>query len=103
MFTSIAGFSKKGDMRYRIAIWACAGFFIAAFWALYAFAMPPGTISPVSPAVWALVRFSCPIVFASLYLHFGIQFYWVVLANAATYALLGLLLETLRQQPGHAN
>jgi hypothetical protein len=33
---------------------------------------------------------------------FGILFYWVILLNAATYALLGLVVESLRQKSNPA-
>jgi hypothetical protein len=45
-----------------------------------------------------LARLTCPVVFASFYFHFGFGFYyWVLLANAAVDALVGLIAETLRQ------
>jgi hypothetical protein len=91
-------------MKLRIAIWAGVGFLIAAGWAVYAFANP-GSIISAEPVVWTLVRLSCPIVFASVYFHFGVSLYWCLVANAATYALVGLVLETLRQQlhPAHSS
>src|ERR1035438_3331395 len=46
--------------------------------------------------ILTLARFTCPVVFAGSYFHFGLRFYWVLLANAATYALVGLIVETLR-------
>jgi len=45
---------------------------------------------------------TCPVVFASFHFHFGIKLYWVLLANAATYGLFGLAVESLRQQLNHA-
>jgi hypothetical protein len=42
-------------------------------------------------------------VFASFYFHFPIGVYWAILANAATYALIGLTVEALRRQLKHAN
>ncbi len=91
-------------MRFRVAIWAGTGFLIAACWAVYAFATP-GYMIPSEPIVWTLVRLSCPIVFASVHFHFGVSLYWCLVANAATYALVGLLLETIRQQlhPAHSS
>jgi hypothetical protein len=85
-------------MKYRIAMWASAGFLVAGFWALYALATTPPSFIFVSPLM-ALVRLTCPIAFLSSY---PIRFYWVLLANAATYALAGLIVETLRQQLSHA-
>jgi hypothetical protein len=76
-------------------MWASAGFLVAGCWALYAYAAAPGQITGI---VWTLIRLSCPVVQAGFYFHFGIKLYWVLLANAATYALVGLLVETLRQQ-----
>jgi hypothetical protein len=32
------------------------------------------------------------------YFHHGVSVYWVLLANAATYALIGLIVEGLRSQ-----
>jgi hypothetical protein len=43
-----------------------------------------------------------PVVFIGSYFHFGMSFYLVILANAATYALVGLVVETLRQRLHHA-
>jgi hypothetical protein len=45
---------------------------------------------------------TCPVVFASFHFHFGIKLYRVLLANAATYGLFGLAVESLRQQLNHA-
>lgn len=90
-------------MKYRIVIWTVAGFLIAGGWALFSFAMPPMAVSPASPVVWTLARVTCPVVFVSFYFHFGIQLYWVLLANAATYALLGLVVESLRRRRIHAS
>jgi hypothetical protein len=75
-------------MKLRIAIWAIAGFLIAGFWALYLY---PTLLA--DPILAIIARATCPITFAS----FGIRFYWVLLANAATYALIGLIFEALRQ------
>ena len=82
-------------MKYRIGAWASAGFLVAAFWALYLFPTAPIQMSSTEP-ILTLARFTCPVVFAGSYYHFGLRFYWVFLANAATYALVGLIVETLR-------
>ena len=84
-------------MKNRIALWAVAGFLIAGFWALYAFpSFFPTTLGETLPC--APARFTQPIVFVGAYFHFGIRFYWVLLANAFTYALVGLIVESLRQK-----
>jgi len=82
-------------MKYRIAMWASAGFLVAGFWALYASATAP---IPITGIVWTLIRLTCPVVQAGFYLHFGVKLFWVLFANAATYALVGLTVETLLQR-----
>jgi len=93
--------SKSGNMKFRIATWASAGFLVAGCWNLYALATFPIQMTS-EPIVWTLVRLTCPIAFASFYFHFPVSIYWVLLANAATYALVGLVVENLRQQLHHA-
>jgi hypothetical protein len=75
-------------------MWASAGLFVVGCWQLYIFATAPIPIS-VEPIVWTLARLTCPVVFASFHFDFGVRIYWVLLANAATYALVGLIVETL--------
>lgn len=81
-------------MKRRIAMWAGAGFLIAVFWAIYFFPTATNIIAN-HPAIWALACLTCPVVFASLHLGVGVPVFWAVLANSATYALLGLALETV--------
>ena len=88
-------------MKHRIAMWASVGFLIACGWALYAFATTPPAMTSADPIV-TLVELTCPVVFASVHFHFALGLYWSLLANAATYSLIGLIVETLRQQPHHA-
>jgi hypothetical protein len=86
-------------MKRRIAIWASVGFFVAGFWALYALTTTPPALTSADP-VTTLVRLTCPIALISFY---PLSLYLVLLANAATYALVGLIVETLRQQFHHAS
>jgi hypothetical protein len=88
-------------MKYRIVLWAGVGFLVAGFWALYFFPTAPIPITSAEP-MWTLVRVTCPVVFASFHFRFPIGVYWALLANAATYALVGLIMETLRRQLSHA-
>jgi hypothetical protein len=83
-------------MKYRIAMWATSGFLVAGFWAVYAFATMP-TMLFVEPEIMVLIRLTCPIVAAGFYFHFGVSLYWSLVANAATYAAVGLIVESLRQ------
>jgi len=44
---------------------------------------------------------TCPIAFASFYFNFPIGVYSVLLVNAVTYAMVGLIVETLRYHLHH--
>jgi len=89
-------------MKYRITMWASAGFFIAVCWALYAFSTTPPEMTSANP-ILTLVKLTCPVVFASIHFNFALGLYSSLLANAATYGLIGLIVETLRQQVRHAS
>jgi hypothetical protein len=91
------GLRQSGSMKYRIAVWSIMGFVVAGCWALYAFARP-FPITAADPIVENLAGLTQPIVLAGFHFHFGLHFYWVVLANAATYGLIGVIVETLRFQ-----
>jgi hypothetical protein len=78
-------------MKSRIAIWACAGAFVVVFWRLYLSATFPTPLGTVLP----LVYLTCPI---ALVRHYALSFYSVLLVNAATYALVGMVVETIRRQ-----
>jgi hypothetical protein len=88
-------------MKHRIAMWAGAGFLVAGFWAIYFFPTAIPIIS-AKPIVWTLARLTCPIASAGFYFHFPLTIYGALLANTATYALIGLIIETLRPQPKQA-
>ena len=78
-------------MKSRIAIWAGVGFLVAGCWAIYAFVTTPPAMTSVDPIV-TLVGITCPITLLSSH---PLSLYWVILANAVTYALLGMILESL--------
>jgi len=82
-------------MKRRISIWATVGFLVACGWVLYSFVMPPDHFIATmrQPLVEAAVITSCPICFAGRY--FPLSFWAVPLINAATYAVVGLLVEAL--------
>lgn len=85
-------------MKYRIALWASAGFLVAGFWALFAFLTFPSTNDRMRD-VWTLASLTCPIAIAGR--HYPISLYEALVVNAATYALLGLLVEIIRRQLDH--
>ena len=89
-------------MKTRITMWACAGFLVAGSWGFYfGFADKSG---PIEPAVYALARFTQPVAAIALsYLHrLPVNLGWLLLVNAATYALIGLAVETIRARSHQA-
>jgi hypothetical protein len=80
-------------MKSRIAIWAALGALVVVGWRVYistTFSNPLGT----NGIGRALIYLTCPIAMAG---HHPQSFYFVLLVNAATYALAGVILEvTLR-------
>ncbi|MGI0080457.1 MAG: hypothetical protein ACRECH_12635, partial [Nitrososphaerales archaeon] len=63
---------------------------------IYSFVMPPDYLvaSLRNPIVEALASTSLPISIAGRY--FPLRFWWIPPINAATYAAVGLIVETLR-------
>jgi hypothetical protein len=86
-------------MKYRIAIWASAGFLVANGWAVYFFMANKDL--PIAPLVSTLVRLTCPIAIVGS--HYPVSIYLALAANIATYAVVGLAVETLRRQLNHSN
>ena len=75
-------------MKSRIAIWGCGGALIVALWSIYLLPMagaPRGFVA-------ILLDATCPIALARQH-HMTI--YFVLLANGLTYALAGLVVETI--------
>jgi len=81
----------------RIIIWASAGFLVSAGWGLY-FAATNKDI-PIGLIVYALATLTQPTVAVFVYFNphtlFGLRA--VEIANAATYAFVGLIVETIRR------
>jgi hypothetical protein len=82
-------------MRYRIAMWATAGLLVAVGWAVYAFATTAPAMTSTNP-IMALVELTCPIVFVGMHFNFGVSLFWSLVANVATYTLLGAIVESAR-------
>ena len=89
-------------MKYRITMWATAGFMIAVWWTIVAVIVDP-TVITSNTVVWTLARLTCPLMLAGSYFHFGVRLPWVLLSNAAAFGMIGLSVETLRQRLSHAN
>ena len=80
-------------MKCRIAIWSTLGALVVVGWSLYIYAISPIQITAKALA-WTLACLTCPIALAHRY---PLSFYFVLLANAATYALVGVIVETIRR------
>jgi hypothetical protein len=89
------------SVKNRIAVWASAGFLIAASWGLYFANADKG--SPIEPPVYALAILTQPVAAIASSLKFPVGLHWVLVANAVTYALVGLIVETLRPKMHHAS
>ena len=85
-------------MKYRIAIWAVAGFLVANGWAVYFFLKDKDLA--VEPLVSTLLRLTCPIAIVGM--HYPVSIYSALAANVATYALVGIIVETLRRRFSHS-
>jgi thiosulfate reductase cytochrome b subunit len=74
-------------MKSRIAIWAVSGALVVGLWSIYLSNMPGAPRGIVA----ILLDATCPIALARQH---HITIYLVLLANALTYALAGLVVET---------
>jgi tellurite resistance protein TehA-like permease len=86
-------------MKYRIAIWAAAGFLVASAWAVYLLVRSKDHL--IEPFVSTLIRLTCPVAIVGS--HYPVSLYSTLVANVATYALIGLLVEILRRQLNRSN
>jgi hypothetical protein len=86
-------------MKYRIAVWATTGFLVASAWAIYFLVASKGQLT--QPIVSTLVQLTCPIAIVGW--HYPVSLSSALLANVATYALIGLVVEALRRQLNHSN
>jgi hypothetical protein len=77
-------------MKVRIALWTGVGALVVVLWTLYISATSPTPLGNL----WTLAYLTCPIALAR---HYALSFYFVLLVNAATYALIGTVVETMRR------
>jgi len=82
-------------MKLRVAIWAGVGALVVVLWNFYIIETRPTPLG----AMWTLTYLTCPIALAR---HYALSFYFVLLMNAATYALVGTIVEVMRQHFKHA-
>ncbi len=81
----------------RIAVWAGMGFLVAGCWALYFGWRSKG--NPIEAMVYTLACLTQPIALLRSY---PLSVYLVLFANAATYAMVGLIVETIGRRLNHA-
>jgi hypothetical protein len=88
-------------VKYRIAMWATAGLFVAVWWAILAVIIEPA-VTTSNPLIWTLARLTCPLLFASFHFHFSVGLFSVLASNVVVYTLVGIAVENLRRQITHA-
>jgi hypothetical protein len=83
---------------FRIALWAGVGILVSAGWGFY-FAAANKSI-PIGPIVYGLARLTEPTAAVVLYFnpHYPLGLRAVAIANAVTYAFLGLIVEMIRRR-----
>ena len=81
-------------MKSRITIWATFGALVVVAWRTYISATLSNPLGRDSVGR-ALIYLTCPISVAGQ--HHPQGFYFVLIANAVTYALLGVVVETTRR------
>jgi hypothetical protein len=85
-------------MKYRIAMWAAAGFLVAGGWAVYL--LVASKDHPIEPIVSTLIRLTCPVAIVGS--HYPVSVYLALVANVATYGAVGLIVEIARRRLSHA-
>jgi len=87
----------KNGAIFRTVMWASAGFLVAICWGFY-FASADKA-NPVPSIVYALAGLSLPVAGAvtSLYPDLPLGLWPIVVANVATYTVLGLIVEAIRR------
>jgi hypothetical protein len=84
---------RDHGMKSRIAIWATLGALVVVVWGIYISATLSNPLGRDGLGR-ALIYVTCPIAIASRHPQ---GFSFVLLANAATYALAGVVVETARR------
>ena len=92
-------------MKLRVVIWASVGALVVVLWTLYISATSPTPLGaawrfplkvylPPFASLRGVAYLTCPI---ALIHHHAVSLYFVLLVNAATYALVGTVVETMRR------
>jgi tellurite resistance protein TehA-like permease len=80
-------------------MWATVGFLVASGWAIYF--LLASKDHPIEPIVSTLVRLTCPVAIVGS--HCPVSLYSALVANVATYGVVGLVVEILRRQLNRSN
>jgi hypothetical protein len=85
------------NIAVRIALWAGFGLLVSVCWGFY-FAGASKNM-PIDPTIYALAKMTQPATAAALYLNplASLSLTWVMLANAAAYAMLGLIAVAIQK------
>jgi hypothetical protein len=86
-------------MKYRLALWAAAGYLVASGWEVYF--LVAAKDHPLQPIMSLLLRLTYPVAIVGV--HYPVSIYSALAANVATYSLVGLAVETLRRQFNHSS
>jgi len=85
------------DGLIRIVIWGSVGFMVAVGWGVYF--TNANKAEPIGPIIYTLSRLTVPLATVVDYgnFNFPIGIRTAVVANAATYGLIGLILGIIRR------
>jgi hypothetical protein len=89
----IRAYGEGGGMKLRIAIWSGLGALVVVVWRVYISATLSNPLGRDGVGR-ALAYLTCPIAIAHQHPQ---NFYFVLVVNAATYALAGVVVETTRR------
>ncbi|HEY6305046.1 MAG TPA: hypothetical protein VI488_01145 [Candidatus Angelobacter sp.] len=78
-------------MKQRIGLWALVGFAVACCWVIYGMVTAPNH----NLGRWTVVALTVPASLLGRIVPLAV--YWVVLLNAAAYALFGFSVELVRR------
>jgi hypothetical protein len=88
----IGAYLRGGDMKLRLAIWSVLGALVVIVWRVYISVTLSNPLG-AGGVGRALVYLTCPISIASQHPQ---GFYFVLVVNAITYAMVGVVVETMR-------
>jgi hypothetical protein len=84
----------EAAMERRVAIWAGLGFLVAGCWVVYTFVTPPDALLMNQPLVQTALYLTCPISY--ILRHYSVSWRLFLLLNAASYSVVGMILEMFR-------